>query len=507
MSRLESPARRAMLSATIVLVVLVGTFVVAHALLGMQAADVATHLAQRALERADGVHTARGRIAEQVSNLPYLPCSAEDIDAMKEIASQAMMVSDVGRLWSGHIACSAMKGRILPLALPAPHHVRIDARIWRGLKLPGMPYDNVNVIAIGNVFVVSTPHSYAGLDLPAGSRMAIATADRRFMYLDLSTQPTHSASAELVERFQCSRLSDACAFVAVPRLPLLSLPLPALVLLVAASVLVGGLGCIALLRLHPEGKQSTEQQLCQAFEENEIKLAYQPLRQISDGQLVGFEVLSRWRPGSGGEILPDVFIPMMAHLNLSPILLRHVLSRAVEELREALLAERPLYIAVNAEPQDLAEHGMTDFILRTVRSAGLRPSQVHIEVTERDSISDETRRAMERLRVAGFALLLDDFGVGNSNFSQFAKAQFTGIKIDRILWSIAAGQPLLRQLLPGMCKIADDLELDIVVEGIEDESQAQLLRELVPRAVGQGWFYGMPVPAEDALRLWKSSRA
>ncbi len=109
--------------------------------------------------------------------------------------------------------------------------------------------------------------------------------------------------------------------------------------------------------------------------------------------------------------------------------------------------------------------------------------------------------ALRQLSAHGIRCVIDDFGTGNANFSQLDAEVFTGIKIDRMFTVAAAAGSPLQTVLPAICQIAERLQLDIVVEGVETEAQEQRLLRLARGTVGQGWLYGMPQTAAEMQRM------
>ncbi len=193
-------------------------------------------------------------------------------------------------------------------------------------------------------------------------------------------------------------------------------------------------------------------------------------------------------------------MPIAHRFGLTADLFRYVLSTAMDELSPALRQHDSLYVSVNAEPADMAQDCIVRYITSITRDSGVCPHQLRIEITEREELVSETAkdnmRALSRL---GYQFLIDDFGTGAANFSQLAQSPFGGVKLDRMFVAAITEDSPLRPVLPGMCRIALELGLDVIVEGVETEEQTRVLSQIAPDAVGQGWYFGRPVPAAEAM--------
>ncbi len=173
----------------------------------------------------------------------------------------------------------------------------------------------------------------------------------------------------------------------------------------------------------------------------------------------------------------------------------------MHELGPALRTHPHVYLSVNAEPIDLAQDWLVRYVDGLVKEAGLLPSQIRIEVTEREDLCEAAKTSMGELAQLGYRFLIDDFGTGSANFSHLAQSPFQGIKIDRMFVTAITEDSPLRPVLPGMYQIAQQLGMDVIIEGVETADQVALLRDSAPNAVGQGWYYGYPLPLADTLLL------
>ncbi|MGE6331635.1 EAL domain-containing protein [Stenotrophomonas sp. NPDC077659] len=480
-------------------VCLLAMLAVAQAILYVRDKEASEAIADAAVARSEAISLARRAAAEQAARIGKPPCSAADIDALREIAFRSSYISDIGRIHDGRLVCSALWGSSRPYNLPAPHLSAGPIQLWHASDLVGSPYAGSNLIAEGDSFTVSSPSAFERLDPARTSAVSIQTRDSAFAFRSLSPVGT-AANRSAVHAKRCSDVANVCVHVVSPRHLLAELPAGLLAGILAAGASVGALLAFLMIRHRTMARQTIQQRLAVALRRDEIELAYQPLRRIGSHQLLGFEALSRWRPSGDDEIPPTIFVPIAHRLGLSPELFRYVLVRAMNDLSAALRQHRHLYVSINAEPVDMAQESIVRYVSSVTDSFGVAPEQLRIEITEREErVSAIARNNMEALSVLGYRFLIDDFGTGSANFSRLAQSPFQGIKIDRMFVAAINEESPLCPVLPGMYRIARELGLEVIAEGVETEEQDLLLARIAPEAIGQGWHYGYPLSLAEAL--------
>jgi sensor c-di-GMP phosphodiesterase-like protein len=146
---------------------------------------------------------------------------------------------------------------------------------------------------------------------------------------------------------------------------------------------------------------------------------------------------------------------------------------------------------------DILDATLCDFLDRELKNNGLSPRQIILEVTERSTADPEQLiSSMRMFGGHGYAFYLDDFGTGYSNLASLAKLPISGIKLDRMFTQTIGKGAMGSKIAENVCSVAKALNLQLIVEGIETEQQAEYIKELSPTAIGQGWLYGKPVPAD-----------
>lgn len=242
-------------------------------------------------------------------------------------------------------------------------------------------------------------------------------------------------------------------------------------------------------------------ELRRAIEMRSLNLAFQPVVSRVQGRVTKFEALVRWSHHRLGEIPPDRFVPLAESHGLIGRLGSYVLNEALDQLvrwKELgdTLGDRQM--SVNISRAQLDDPGLVDEILNAVHSRGLAPASLLIEVTE-SALAGDAQAAIESVRAlsaAGVCIALDDFGVGQSSLASLTELPLDVLKLDRSLVSQVAGSRERIAIISAVVRIAKELELMVVAEGIETDDEAALTERL-GCDMAQGWFYARPTTAAD----------
>ncbi|MBV8835259.1 MAG: EAL domain-containing protein, partial [Alphaproteobacteria bacterium] len=236
-----------------------------------------------------------------------------------------------------------------------------------------------------------------------------------------------------------------------------------------------------------------EHDLKSAIANNELWLAYQPQRE-SDGTIIGFEALVRWRHPQRGQIAPSEFIPIAEESGLIEELGEWVLREAC---REAASWPHPLQLAVNISAVQFRRGDLQQTVQAVLRESGIAPTQLELEITEGVLIENVSRTALilDRLKALGVRIALDDFGTGYSSLSYLQSFPLDRIKIDRTFVSNLGRSESSLAIVRAVIGLAHGLGLPVLAEGVETAAQLELLAKEGCDAM-QGYFVGRPEPIE-----------
>lgn len=234
---------------------------------------------------------------------------------------------------------------------------------------------------------------------------------------------------------------------------------------------------------------------------SDLFVALQPKVDISVGQIVGAEALSRWSP-NGVEIVPAKFVPIVESSGLARALRDRVIEQIGEFQSQRVRSGRqPLPIAINLSLCDIHSAGFASTVLSRIEHSGLGPETLSFEITE-SGVMENLQHTIHELRVlkeAGYKIAVDDFGTGYSSLGYLELLPVDVLKIDRCFVAPLGVQSARRSIAGTTIAMAESLGLGIVAEGIETPQQHQALLFLGCQTC-QGYYYGRPVPAQDFSR-------
>jgi EAL domain-containing protein (putative c-di-GMP-specific phosphodiesterase class I)/DNA-binding NarL/FixJ family response regulator len=241
-------------------------------------------------------------------------------------------------------------------------------------------------------------------------------------------------------------------------------------------------------------------QLQRALTHRELVNHYQPIVALGTGELVRVESLVRWQHPQDGLVYPDQFIPLAAQHGLLTSLTRAVLAAAMRDASTWWRADRRLRVSVNVSMDDIACLSFPDEAEALALEHGIDPAAVTMEVTESEMMQALATAldVLNRLRLKRFRLSMDDFGTGHSSLAQLRVLPFDEIKLDRELVTGAAANDRQRAICEAALRMAAQLKLDTVGEGIEDKSDWALL-QANGCGLGQGYVIAKPMPATDVI--------
>ena len=235
-----------------------------------------------------------------------------------------------------------------------------------------------------------------------------------------------------------------------------------------------------------------DRDLRQAIERHELFVAYQPIVDLATGRIVGVEALARWTHPTRGAIPPVEFIPVAEANGLINIIGEFVLREACRNARRWRAINKDLTMSVNLSARQLQE-SLVGTILDILRESSLDPRALTLEITESMLIGQTAGPLgiLQTLRELGISIAIDDFGTGYSSLSYLHRFPVDSLKVDRSFVELLGGseQPGLTR---SIVRLADELGLRTVAEGIEHDEQLRALRHL-GCTLGQGYLFARPM--------------
>ncbi len=246
-----------------------------------------------------------------------------------------------------------------------------------------------------------------------------------------------------------------------------------------------------------------ENQLRDALAMGEIEVYYQPEFDVKEGRLVRFEALARWTHPTLGPISPGKFIPVAEESGLIVALGLHILERACSEaVKWQKAAPFPVQVAVNVSTIQFGRPTFVDEVKEILDWTGLDPKLLQLELTESVMINGihSSAETMNRLKRLGITFAIDDFGTGYSCLSYLPSLPFDALKIDRSFVQECHLKPERKKLVQSLINLAHNIGLHVIVEGVENQEQLDLIRKLGGHQI-QGYLLGRPTPDPTSLIL------
>lgn len=251
----------------------------------------------------------------------------------------------------------------------------------------------------------------------------------------------------------------------------------------------------------------TAEELRAAIAAGEIDVYVQPKVELGSGRLVGAEALARWLKPDGSVVMPDAFIDVAERAGLMDDLTDLIVRQALAACGRWGAQGLRTSIAINLAVSCLDRLDLPERIAAEAARHGVRHDQIILEITETGVMKDPTRLldVVTRLRLRGFRLAVDDFGVGHSSLERLRRLPFTELKLDRAFVDGAARDPEVRSIAQATIRMAHDLQLSTCAEGVETSADLDVMRALGCELI-QGYLLARPMPKLD-LPAWAAAHA
>jgi diguanylate cyclase (GGDEF)-like protein len=253
------------------------------------------------------------------------------------------------------------------------------------------------------------------------------------------------------------------------------------------------------MRLQAQHRLSLEEALGRSVQNGEITTYLQPIFRLADGTLTGFEALVRWQHPQLGLLKPSAFMEQAEDSGLIQEIDMCVFASACTAIVkwQQIPGLGNLRLSSNLSARSLADPRVKGRIKEILKSSGINPVSVYLEITETTLVDDiaSTTATINALRDLGLRLAIDDFGTGYSSLLYLKRFPVGVLKIDRSFVSGLGKNPEDEVIATTILTLAKALELEVVAEGVENEAQMDRMREL-GCDYGQGYWFGHPITIE-----------
>jgi sensor c-di-GMP phosphodiesterase-like protein len=445
---------------------------------------------------------------------PYPFCSDAEITYIRQLIFKSIYLKDGGRMRDGMIGCSAGLGRLNNTKVTAgPDFTREDGtRVYRNLAPFQIAGQTVISVQLGDSFIVYSPYNVRGLDSPP-MRYTVTDLNSLSQHAvriiggipeaqgAILTKPGQQRIGNMLYSTRCSTRYGSCmtAYISVP--DALGTNRSEIILCSASGGLAGailGVFCAGIYRRN----RSMVQQLRRAISKEKLRVVYQPIVSLATEQIVGAEALVRWTNEAGIPIGPDVFVKIAEERGFVGSITRLVLRRILEDFAPTMRSNPSFRVSINVSASDLADPAFPSLLHMSLSEVGIRAQSLAIEITETSTARYKVaRETILQLRKMGHSVHIDDFGTGYSSLSYLHDLSVDAIKIDKSFTQAVGTDSVILAILPQILAMADALNLDVIVEGVETALQARYFADS-PRAIlAQGWRFGRPMFAEAFHRL------
>ncbi len=251
-------------------------------------------------------------------------------------------------------------------------------------------------------------------------------------------------------------------------------------------------------------RQQTEMELRSALERGELFLMYQPIVSLPGGKVSGFEALVRWQHPRRGLVSPTEFIALAEETGLIGAIGEWVMSEACTQMSvwQRGKGEGQLTMSVNLSSKQFAQPDLAARIAAILRDTGLEPRHLKVEVTESAVMEDPTLavKVLTQIKDLGVRVAMDDFGTGYSSLSYIHSLPLDTIKIDQSFVNRMKSDSRSLEIVRTVVNLAQNLDLDVVSEGVESAEQVAILGTL-ECSYAQGYYFSKPLIETEVLEL------
>lgn len=467
---------------------------------------------QRFLQRLEQVFGQLGEALDQLEQQPLRGCDLAMVETLRRVVFQHRFVYEAAFIGGNQRCSSSPRRSSLGPERPADLQGKRQ-RYW--LNTSAQPDDDLAALVVGRgYFRLSTSrgHLLDMVELPPGGSLLIEPRGAGQALPVLGLPPTWPLAADWPQHQALLLTEERLAYRMPTRSPDFDLVLvadrsalrqrlreglwgwlPAALLL----ALLGG----AIAYHQVSYRLSLGGSLPAALRRRALRVRYQPIFDLASRRCVGAEALVRWRRADGRLLGPDHFIPMAESSGQIREITDYVLEQVLVQLGDFLREHPQLYVSINLAACDVAEPRIGALAARLLLQYRVTAGQIAFEVTETGLTDVQAAKGvLAQLRATGHRILIDDFGTGYSSLAYLQELPADVLKIDKSFVDALGQDAASSGVAPHIIRMAHELQLKVVAEGIEHEAQALFLAERGAQC-GQGWLFAKPLTARQLRQL------
>lgn len=492
------------LLAGVLVIIILGAIVVSQLSreVWQQQAATSNHM----LEQTTSIASEGNGILEDLGELTLPGCSAAMLRKMRETLFFSNHLRDISYAENGTVLCSAVRGKLeKPFTKPEPDYTsNAGFKVWARANVTLFEQSMTATVAekgnFGAIYDDSVlnnlfPSPYEWQLVYQQNGITKPVLGYNGIFRGHTVDSTRSVDLRNHYYSECSRDYPYCVAVQVSNLALMQ-RYPGLVFLLSGACVLAGLATALLLSLALKTHSSPRNRVRRGIGNGNVYPLYQPIIEMKNGEVTGCEVLARFKDNQG-PMFPDQFIPLVAEMGLTWAFTLSMIRQAVDTLENDPSIPDGFWVSINLFPCDITSGQVRD--LANVSALKGSRLQLNFEITEDQQLDTHAaQKNLHWLREQGYGLAVDDFGTGYSNLSHIRELRCDTLKIDRSFITDIEEGGVRAAIVPIMIRLAEELELKVIAEGVENEAQRDIVMDLgITRA--QGWLYGKPMAKSELV--------
>lgn len=465
-----------------------------------------SQLARELLNHAETVSTQVTLSLNDVQKSGIKTCDVQNINILRKIVSRYEYIYDLGLIdENGRVACSANWGKLIE-AKPLPKNAYVSPS---GITLLSnvsnvLPAEfRLNTAKLGDYVTFTMPtlfKEYTARHL--NFSFNIKTKDSSLTYFNYQdkVQSLINFSFLHLRTSTCSQTYTYCVNTFSATSGILYYPPVVWIGLLILSAFIAMLVFYSY-QSYRSNYNSMEFRLKKAVSENKLSMEFQPVVSAATGKIVKFESLVRWTDEVHGRVSPELFLNLAHKLSLYPKIAHQIVMKSLKEMAPILRDNPNLGLALNVTSYEILNQGYLDFLYNLTQKLGITPSQIKIEITEKIDVQLHDLTAFSKnAKNLGFIVVLDDFGTGVANLVWLTEINFDVIKVDRV-FTQALTNDLKSAMVFSILNLINDLNKEVVFEGVETKEELDIILKITPSALVQGWYFYRSLPIKEIVKL------